>query len=309
MPSATQPRRAAALPSLAAYAWLSIAAALATMALKGAAWWITGSVGLLSDAVESLVNLAAALFALWTVRFAALPADDTHPYGHAKAEYFAGALEGALIVLAALAIAAAALPRLAEPRALVQIGPGLALSAAAAAINLGAALVLLRAGRRHRSIVLEADGQHLLTDVWTSVAVIGGVAAVAATGWLRLDPLVAIAVAAHIAWTGAGLVRRAVAGLMDASLPAADVAAVKQILESLRVRGVDHHALRTRQSGRNRFVSVHLLVPEAWTVGDAHRIAEEVEQRIREALPGCTPFTHLEPLEHPESYQDIELHR
>lgn len=297
------------LASLAGYAWLSVGAALATMALKGVAWWLTGSVGLLSDAVESLVNLAAALLALWTVRFAALPADENHPYGHGKAEYFAGGIEGALIVAAALAIVAVAVPRLVEPRELVQLGPGIALSLAAMAINLGAAIVLLRAGRRHRSITLEAEGQHLLTDVWTSAAVIAGLGAVALTGWLRLDPLLALGAAAHIAWIGAGLVRRSIGGLMDAALPASDIEAVKAILESLRARGADYHALRTRQSGRTRFVSVHLLVPESWTVGEGHRLAEEVERQIREALPGSVAFTRLEPLGEPDSCADLESRR
>jgi cation diffusion facilitator family transporter len=211
------------------YALLSVAAALATIALKAAAWYVTGSVGLLSDALESLINLAAALLALSMLRLAAAPPDDAHPYGRFKAEYFASGIEGALIVLAAASIAYAALPRLASPQPIEAPLLGIALSAAASAINLGVGLLLIKVGRRLHSIALEADGHHLMSDVWTSVGVIAGVALVAATGWLILDPLIALAVAVHIIWIGAVLMRRSFAGLLDAAIPEAERADIEKI--------------------------------------------------------------------------------
>ena len=295
---------------LAHYALLSVAAALATIALKAAAWYVTGSVGLLSDALESLLNLAAALLALSMLRLAAAPPDDAHPYGRFKAEYFASGIEGALIVLAAASIAYAALPRLASPQPIEAPLLGIALSAAASAINLGAGLLLISVGRRLHSIALEADGHHLMSDVWTSVGVIAGVALVAATGWLILDPLIALAVAIQIIWTGAVLMRRSFAGLLDAAIPAAERAEIEKIFAEYRPRyGVEFHALLTRQAGARRFISFHLLVPDAWPVDRAHQLSEEVEERIRSMVPNAITLCHIEPISHPASYDDIKLER
>jgi len=296
--------------NLERYAWLSVAAAIATISLKTLAWWLTGSVGLLSDALESLVNLAAALLALSMLRLAASPPDEEHPYGFSKAEYLSAGIEGALIVLAAAGILASAIPRLIEPRALDAPVLGLALTSAASAINLALALLLIRVGRQNHSITLEADGQHLMTDVWTSVGVIIGVALVFATGWLRLDPLVALAVAAHIVWTGIGLVRRSASGLLDAAIARGDQDEVTRLLaEYSRRYGVAFHALRTRQAGVRRFISFHILVPDAWSVAQAHRLSEEIEARIRSLVPNASIFTHIEPISDPASYEDQGLDR
>jgi cation diffusion facilitator family transporter len=289
--------------------WLSVAAALATMGLKTLAWWLTGSVGLLSDALESLVNLGAAVVGLSMLRLAAQPADDGHAYGHGKAEYFASGFEGALIVVAALAIAWAAWPRLIEPQPIEQPGIGLAIVALAAAINGVVALLLRRAGRLHRSLALEADAQHLLTDVWTSVGVIIGVALAFLTGWLRLDALIALAVAAHILWTGWRLLGESAAGLMDAVWPAAERAQLDAILDDFRGEGIDFHAIRTRRAGARRFVSFHVLVPGAWSVQRGHDFVERIEARIDTALAPVSVLTHLEPIEDPASHRDQSLDR
>jgi cation diffusion facilitator family transporter len=292
------------------YAWLSVAAAVATIGLKTLAWWLTGSVGLLSDALESGVNLAAALLALSMLRLAASPPDADHPYGFSKAEYFSAGIEGALIVLAAGGIVWAALPRLIAPRELDMPFAGLTLTVIASAINFGVAKVLLRAGREHHSITLEADGRHLLTDVWTSAAVIVGVALVFVTGWLRLDPLVAIGVALHILWTGFGLMRRSVRGLLDPAISAEDQKEVAKLIAEYSKRyGVSFHALRTRQAGARQFVSFHLLVPDAWTVAQAHQLSEEIEARMRSMVPNAAIFTHIEPISDPASYDDQGLDR
>jgi cation diffusion facilitator family transporter len=296
--------------NLERYAWLSIAAAIATIGLKTLAWWLTGSVGLLSDALESIVNLAAALLALSMLRLAASPPDEDHPYGFSKAEYFAAGIEGALIVLAAAGILASAIPRLIEPRMLDAPVLGLGLTVVASAINLAVAMVLIRVGQRDHSITLEADGQHLMTDVWTSVGVIIGVALVFITGWLRLDPLVALAVAAHIIWTGVGLVRRSASGLLDAAISRGDQHEVNKLLgEYSRRYGVAFHAVRTRQAGARRFISFHILVPDAWSVAQAHRLSEEIEARIRSLVPNASIFTHIEPISDPASYEDQGLDR
>ncbi|MDX1374257.1 MAG: cation diffusion facilitator family transporter [Burkholderiales bacterium] len=296
--------------TLERYALLSVAAAVLTIALKTLAWWLTGSVGLLSDALESLVNLAGALLALWMLRLSAMPPDEAHPYGRSKAEYFSSGVEGGLIVIAALSIVWVALPRLATPQPISVPALGIAFSVAASLVNFGAALVLLRAGREYHSIALEADARHLLTDVWTSAGVILGVALVALTGWLRLDPVVALLVAANILWTGAKLMRRSVSGLLDAAIPEAERAEITRIFsEYARRYGVSFHALRTRRAGTRRFVSFHLLVPDAWTVAHAHQLAEEIESRIRSLVPNASTFSHIEPVSHPSSYDDIALDR
>jgi cation diffusion facilitator family transporter len=294
-------------PGLRRFALLSIAAALATIALKVLAWWLTGSVGLLSDALEGTVNLAGATMMLAMLTIAARPPDEDHAYGYTKAEYFASGFEGMLILAAATGVAIVAVDRLIAPRPLENVGAGLAVSAAAAAVNYAVARRLFEAGRRYRSIALEGDAQHLMTDVWTSVGVIAGVAAVALTGWQRLDPLIALAVAAHILWTGVRLARRSVHGLLDRSLPAAERGLVNRVLDRYRAQGIDFHALRTRQAGARAFISVHVLVPADWTVAQGHDMAHRVEQDIRAALPGASVLTHVEPLDHPESYRDIEL--
>jgi cation diffusion facilitator family transporter len=296
--------------SLTSFAWLSIAAALATIALKTGAYFLTGSVGLLSDAVESLVNLIGAIMALGMLTIAARPADDSHVYGHSKAEYFASATEGILILGAAIGIIGAAVDRLLHPQELEQLSLGLAVSVAASVINLIVARILLREGKARRSITLEADAHHLMTDVWTSVGVIGGVALGALTGWVILDPLVAIAVALNIIWTGVKLVSRSVSGLMDAALPAREQTLIQDVMEKYREKGVTFHALRTRQAAARQFVSVHILVPGEWTVHDAHHVAEDFESDIREALGSVvTVFTHIEPVEDELSMEDMFLDR
>jgi cation diffusion facilitator family transporter len=295
--------------SLTRYAWLSIGAAVATMALKGVAYLLTGSVGLLSDAVESLVNLVGAVMALGMLTVASRPADEDHSYGHSKAEYFSSGVEGTLILVAAVGIGIAAARRLLAPQPLEQLGAGVAVSAAASAVNLAVAIVLVRAGRRHHSITLEASAQHLFTDVWTSAGVIVGVIAVGATGWLPLDPIVALLVAANILWTGTRIVRRSILGLMDTALPAGELAAVKAALDSHLDDGIEFHALRTRQSGTRRFVSFHVLVPGEWTVHRGHELLEDIEARIRAAVPNVTVFTHLESLDDPASWEDQQLDR
>lgn len=293
--------------SLTPFAWLSIAAALVTIGLKAGGYVLTGSVGLLSDALESLVNLAAAGIALAVLTLAARPPDTRHAYGHNKAEYFSSGIEGILMLIAAAGIGAAAWPRLMQPRPIIQIGPGLAVSVIAAGINLIVACILLRAGRRHRSITLEADASHLLSDVWTSAGVVLGVGATGLTGWLWLDPLIALLVAVNIVRSGMSIVWRSVQGLLDAALPAPERAALEQILEQYRAAGIQYHALRTRQAGSRCFVSVHILVPGMWSVQESHRLLERIEREIQRRLPGAAVFTHLEPLEDPASWEDLSF--
>ena len=295
--------------SLTRFAWLSIAAAVVTIGLKTGAYFLTGSVGLLSDALESLVNLAAAIMALAMLIVAARPADEEHAYGHNKAEYFSSGVEGALILLAAATIAYTAIKRLLNPQPLEQVGIGLVISLIASLINWGVARVLLNAARRYHSIVLEADSKHLMTDVWTSAGVIAGVAAVAVTNLLWLDPVIALLVAANIVWSGVQLMRKSVLGLLDTAWPAEDRTAVTQILDRYRPQNVDYHSLRTRQAGTRRFMSVHILVPGAWTVQRGHDLLEEIEAKIRQTGPEVTIFTHLEPLEDSASFEDRQLDR
>jgi cation diffusion facilitator family transporter len=270
---------------------------------------LTGSAGLLSDALESVVNLVAAVLAVVVLRWAAKPPDDEHTYGHAKAEYVSAGAEGAMILIAAGSITWVAVQRLISPAPLEDVGVGLAVSTAASLINLAVGLALLRAGREHRSVTLEADGRYLLTDVWTSVGVIVGVAAVALTGWERLDPIIALAVAANIVITGIGLVRRFTGGLLDRALPEDERAAIQRVLDDFDGNTVRFHALRTRQAGRRSFASVHVLVPGNWTVQRGHDLLERVEAALRDAVPGLVVFTHLEPLEDPVSQADAQLDR
>ena len=296
--------------SLTRFAWLSIVAAVLTIGLKAGAYFITGSVGLLSDALESLVNLVAALGALVALTVLEREPDEERAFGYEKVEYFASGLEGALVLGAAVGIVVTAVPRLLRPEHVSEVGWGLVVSTVASLVNLGVAWRLFRAGREYRSITLEADARHLMTDVWTSAGVIVGVAAVALTGWLWLDPLIALAVAANIVWTGAGLVRRSALGLLDTALPPAERAAIEAILSRYAAeRGIQWHALRTRQAGRRRFVSVHILVPGNWTVHEGHALLEAIEADLRAALPTTTVFTHLESLDDPASWLDMELDR
>ncbi len=276
--------------------WMSIAAALATITLKTVAWRLTGSVGLLSDAVESLVNLMAASLALVFLRWATLPPDEEHVFGHEKAEYFAAGAEGVFILGAAASIVWVAVERLLHPQALESVGPGLAVSVVASLINLGVAMTLIRAGRRRRSITVEADGRHLMTDVVTSAGVVAGVIAVAVSGWKPLDPIIAIVVALNIVVTGVILIRRSGGGLMDRSLPPEEQAAIASALAPYRKEGIGFRTLMTRRSGRRSFVSIDVQVPGRWTVEQGHELLELIERDIRSALPHATVTTHLEPL-------------
>jgi cation diffusion facilitator family transporter len=282
--------------SLARFAWLSIGAAVATIGLKLVAYRLTGSVGLLSDAIESLVNLVGGFMALAMLTIAARPADKDHPYGHGKAEYFSSGVEGSLILLAAVCIGYTAVGRLLAPKPLEQVGLGLLVSVLASLVNLVVALLLLRVGRRRNSITLEANAQHLLTDVWTSVGVLVGVGLVVLTGWQRLDPIVALAVAANIIWTGVGIVRRSIAGLMDSAISPEDHTVLERVLKAHQAAGVQFHQLQTRQSGACKHISVHLQVPGSWTVTQGHDLLERIETEISQAIPQSSVITHLEPL-------------
>lgn len=297
-----------AAPSLTRFAWLSIAAALATIGLKLGAWWLTGSVGLLSDALESGVNLVAAVVTLLMLGLAARAPDEAHAYGYGKAENFASGAEGSMILVAAGLIAYTAIERLRAPAPIEQAWLGLGVSIVASMINLAVSRTLLVAGRRHRSTALIADAHHLMTDVWTSAGVVVAVAAVALTGWQRLDPIIALVVAANIVWTGVRIVRGAARGLLDPAWVGADQAALKQVLAGYGPP-VQIHAVRTRQSGRRRFVSMHVVVPGDWTVARGHTLVEELERAVAAAVEGAIVDTHLEPLEDPASFNDTALDR
>jgi cation diffusion facilitator family transporter len=277
------------------FAWLSIAAAIVTIALKTFAWWITGSVSLLSDALESLVNLAGASFALWMILITRVPADDEHPFGHSKAEYFSSAFEGVLIFGAAVAIIVTAVQRLLVPQPLEAIGLGLGFSALSTAINYGVAVALRNAGVRFQSIALEADSKHLMTDVWTSVGVAAGLLTVAMTGWLWIDPLVAIAVGVHIIVEGYRLVRGSVHGMMDGALVEDRLANIKAALDAFAERDVSYKNLKTRRAGTVSFIQVDIVVPRRWTVGQGHDVLDEIESRLASIVPNANIVTHLEP--------------
>jgi cation diffusion facilitator family transporter len=291
---------------------LSIAAAVVTLALKTAAYFLTGSVGLLSDAAESVVNLLAALTAYLSLRYAARPVDESHTYGHEKIEFFSSGLEGVLILTAAVMIAWYAVQRLITGGKPESLGAGMAITLAAAAINGVVAQILLRYGRRHHSIVLEADGRHLMTDVWTSAAVVAGLSLVWATeraGWpiYQLDPIIALLVAANIVWTAYDLIRRSFNGLMDHALPESEQAAVREAIQAHLRPGMTFHALRTRQAGSRRFVDFHLLVPGQYTVQHAHALTGVIEDALRATLPGLEVTVHIEPIEEPAAWQDSAL--
>jgi cation diffusion facilitator family transporter len=296
--------------SLVRFAWLSVAAALLTIGLKMGAYLVTGSVSLFADALESVVNIVAAIVALIALLFAARPPDEEHAYGHDKIEYFSSGVEGTLLLIAAVSICITAWERLFNPQEIDQFSLGLIISVIASAINFVVAQILLNAGRRYRSITLEADAHHLLTDVYTSVGVIVGIIAVAFTGWHILDPIIAILVALNIIWSGIQLLRRSALGLIDTALPNTERQAVTSILETFRANhGIDYHALRTRQSGARRFISVHILVPGGWSVQRGHQMLEQIERQVRNTFTAVTIFTHLEPLEDPISWHDQGLDR
>ena len=282
-------------PGLTKFAWLSIAAAVVTIGLKSGAYLLTGSVGLLSDAAESLVNLVAAVVALIALHAAALPADENHNFGHGKAEYFSAGIEGLMIFVAAGVILVSSVERFLHPAALQSVGLGLAISTVATGVNWAVGLLLLRAGAAHRSVTLAADGKHLLTDVWTSAGVIVGVLLVGLTGWQRLDPIVAAIVGVNILLTGFRLVSASVTSLLDAAMPPDDLARVTAVLDEKRTAEVDFADVRTRESGRHRFVSMTVLVPGSWTVEQGHEVTEAVEAAIANDLPDTTVQTHLEP--------------
>lgn len=286
------------------YAWLSVATSVVTIALKFAAYFLTHSVGLLSDAVEAVVNIVAALVALAVLAYSAGAPDREHNFGHEKAQYFSSGIEGALVFVAAAAIVWTSVPRLLHPAPLEQVTLGLTLSVLASFANAGCAWLMLRAARVHRSITLEADARHLLTDVWTTGGVVVGVLLVEGTGILRLDPIIAIAVAIQILWTGFELMARSFHGLMDRAIPDADRAVIVDVLEKLRHQGADYHALRTRESGAKSFVDVHILVPGRMSVQEGHDLVESLENEIRARLPHVEVLTHLEPLEDPRSWDD-----
>ncbi|MBN9105622.1 MAG: cation transporter [Propionibacteriaceae bacterium] len=296
MPSSPQ-QSVATQRMLERFIWLSIATAIATVGIKGWAAWLTNSVGLWSDALESTVNLVAALVGLWALRLAAKPADDNHNFGHGKAEYMSAAVEGSLIFFAAAMIIYGAIQRYFAPQPLERLGLGLALSLLATLLNLGTGWALIRAGRKHRSITLEADGQHLMTDVVTSVGVLVAIGLVALTGWQWLDPTIALLVGANILLTGYRLLRRSGVGLLDAALPDAEVDVVRAALHDICAdEPVEVSDLRTRESGRQRFVYATMLVPGTWSVRHSHDVADAVEEAVDGALPGTTTFVHIEPL-------------
>lgn len=289
---------------------LSIAAAVVTILLKFFAYRMTGSVGLLSDALESLVNLFAAVFGLVMIRLSQKPADKGHEFGHGKAEYFSSAMEGGLILVAAFSIIYSAVPRILHPVPLEQVGPGLLISLGASLINLAVGGILIRNGKRRKSLTLEADGKHLMTDVWTSAGVIVGILVVKLTGWLILDPIIAVLVALNIIYTGYRLISRSASGLMDAAIPAQEQTKIENYLGTLKEHRIEYHSLQTRMAGQRKFVSLHLLVPGAWSVQYAHDRADVIEEGIIALFEEpVTVSTHIEPVEDPASLDDIGIDR
>lgn len=294
---------------LTRFAWLSIAAAVVTIGLKTASYLLTGSVGFLSDAAESLVNLVGAAIGLVMLTIAVRPADEEHAFGHSKAEYFSSGIEGTLILVAAVSIAVTAVQRLIHPRDLEQLGLGLLVSTSASLINLVVGQIMIRTGKGRGSITLEANGKHLMTDVWTSLGVLVGLGAVRLTGWNWVDPLAALAVAGNIVWSGVQIVRRSASGLMDTSLPSDQQALIQGLLESYHQAGIKFHDLRTRQAGARAFVSFHVLVPGNWTVRRGHELLEEIEDNLRAILPNTEILTHLELLTDPVPREETDLDR
>jgi cation diffusion facilitator family transporter len=296
-------------PSLTKFAWLSIGAAIVTIFMKLAAYWVTGSVGLLSDALEGGVNLIAATVALITLKIVEQPPDDMHAYGHDKAEYFSSGIEGTLIIVAAASIAYTSIQRLLSPQPLEQPGLGLTLAMLASVINLVVGQILIRTGKKHDSITLEADGQHLMSDVWTSVGVVIGVTAAVLTGLTWLDPIIALVVGLKIGWEGIRIFRRSTMGLMDSAIAPQERDQIETILNRYQLEGIQWHAMRTRQAGARRFISVHILMPGTWTVQRAHNLSERLEAEIREVVPYVSIFTHIEPDDDPAALNDLALDR
>jgi len=290
--------------------YLSIAAAIVTILLKSYAYYITGSMGLLSDALESFVNLFAAVFALVMLTLSQKPADARHKYGHGKAEYFSSAIEGSLILVAAFTIIWAAIPRIMHPTPLENVNSGLLLSLLASLVNLGVGLMLIHHGKKSKSILLEADGRHLMTDVYTTVGVIAGIILVMVTGWLIIDPIIAILVALNIIYTGYKLISRSASGLMDATIPEEDLLKITAYLDSLKVQQIEYHSLLTRVAGQRKFISLHLLIPGVWTVKKGHDCADDIEESIIQLFDEpVTVSTHIEPVEDPASMRDIGIDR
>jgi cation diffusion facilitator family transporter len=296
-------------PSLTKFAWLSVGAAVVTIFMKLAAYWVTGSVGLLSDALEGGVNLIAAAVALVTLKIVERPPDDMHAYGHDKAEYFSSGIEGTLIVVAAASIVYTSVQRLFFPQPLDQPGLGLTLAVLASVINLVVGQILIRTGKKHDSITLEADGHHLMSDVWTSVGVVIGVTAAVLTGLTWLDPVIALVVGLKIGWEGVRIFRRSTMGLMDSAIAPREFDQIESILNRYQQEGLEWHAMRTRQAGARRFVSVHILVPGAWTVQQAHNLSERLEAEVRAVAPYVSIFTHIEPKGDPAALNDLALDR
>jgi cation diffusion facilitator family transporter len=295
--------------NLTRFAWISIAAAVLTIALKLGAYWLTNSVGLLSDALESLVNLATAIVALIALRIATRPADEEFSFGYSKVEFFSTGFEGGMILLAAVSIAFTAIQRMIHPQPLEQIGFGLLISVIASSINLGVSRLLAQAGKQHGSITLQADARHLMTDVITTGGVIIGVGLVSVTGLSFLDPIIALLVAANILFTGFHLLRESYQGLMDMSLPSEDMTQIQDILQTYASDGIKFHSLRTRSAAARKFVSLHILVPGVWSVRQGHDFAEEIEKRIHQGFPQVAVFTHIEPIEDPASWEDSQLEK
>jgi len=296
-----------AKPNLAKFALLSVGAAIVTIALKSVAYFLTGSVGLLSDALESVVNLVGALMAFAMLSIAARPADENHTYGHAKAEYFSSGAEGALILIAAVSIGYTGIDRLLNPKPVEQIGLGLIVSVVASLINLSVALVLRKAGKQHNSITLSSDASHLMTDVWTSGGVLVGVGLVGLTKWQPLDSIVAILVALNIVYTGFKIIRQSIHGLMDVSIPAEDLSKIEEVLAKYRKPEVQFHNLISRQSGATKFITVHVLVPGSWTVAQGHQLVTSIEDEIKSAIDSARVVTHLESLDDPSSMDEIQI--
>lgn len=283
-------------------ALLSIAAAIVTLLLKFGAYFLTSSVGLLSDAIESFVNLAAALIAFTAITIAHRPPDDNHAYGHDKAEYFSSGAEGALILIAAGAIIFSAVSRLLHPAPLDNLGIGAAIALAASAINFGVSRIMLRVAHQEDSIALEADAKHLMTDVWTSIGVVAGILIAGFTGWQMLDPLIAIGVGLNIVWMGVELLRRSTSGLMDAALPSDEVTVIQAAIGGVAGPDVPYHALRTRKSGSRRFIDFHLLLPGKTTVQTSHDLVSQIEAAIEQELPNTYVTIHVEPREDAASW-------
>lgn len=298
-------------PSLKRFLYLSIAAALTTIGLKFAAYFETGSMGFFSDALESLVNLFAAIIALVLLHLSEKPADEEHEFGHGKAQYFSSALEGALILIAAFSIIYTSIPKILNPHPLENIGIGTFYSVVAALINLIVGIILTKKGKETKSLLLEADGRHLLSDVVTSVGVIVGIILVRVTGYYFLDPIIAIAVALHIVYVGFKLIKRSTSVLMDAAMPKEELEKITEYLDSLKERNIEYHSLLTREAGYRKFITLHLLVPGKWTVQKGHDCAEAIEQHIEKMFNNInvTVTTHIEPIEDPISFNDIGIDR